>query len=393
MPTPTPADRVREIAPLLRETAAEGEAARALDYKAEAALIDAGVFRMMLPRSLGGEEVSLLEFGRTVREVARADGSAGWCAMISGVYAAFGGLLPRPGAEQVFADPRAVVAGSLAPLGQAVRVDGGYRVSGRWPFGSNGPHATWWCGGAALVKDGAPVMHPSGMRPEFRLAFFPASSVTIIDSWRSTGLCGTSSHDYAVDDVFVPDDLAFWFADPPVEAGPLYALPAIAAFGTAIAIVPLGIAQHALDEFVSLAATKKPTASQQTLAEKGSIHDRLGVVRADLEAAEAYLERAIAEAWEVVAAGGRVNWQQRGKLWLAATHTGTLALRAVESLYTMAGSTSVYAAGPLDRCLRDCRTAVQHVVTQYANYETAGKQQLGLDPRGGIWSFDDRGDG
>ncbi len=122
------------------------------------------------------------------------------------------------------------------------------------------------------------------------------------------------------------------------------------------------------------------------------MHDRVGVALATVEAATAYLERVVADAWAVVAAGGRLDWAQRGKLWLGSTHVAQLAMQATEQLYTIAGATAVYAAQEFDRCLRDARTAVQHVATQFVNYEIAGKQFLGLDIRDSRWAVDDRGD-
>ena len=142
-----PISRVREIQAILRLNAVEGEQQRAITNEAHEALVSAGLFDLMRPRSLGGQEADLLTMVRAVKETAKADGSAGWCAMISGVYSAMGGLLPRPGAEEVFAEPTTVIAGSLAPMGQAVKVPGGYKVSGRWTFGSNSAHANWFVGG------------------------------------------------------------------------------------------------------------------------------------------------------------------------------------------------------------------------------------------------------
>ena len=349
------------------------------------------MFDLARPRALGGEEVDLLTFVRTVKEAARADGSAGWCTMISGGYASLGGLLPRAGAAEVFGSGTTVIAGNLGPMGQAVRVPGGYRVRGRWPCGSNGPHAHWFVGGAMVLEADAPILLPNGM-PQITLVCVPRRDVTLIDTWTATGLCGTGSHDYAIADVFVPETRTFWFAEAPREPGPLYALPMVAAYGTAIAAVPVGIAEHTLELYAQLAPQKKPTRSPLTLQEKATVHDRVGVALATVAAATAYLERVVTEAWAVVAAGGRLDWAQRGQLWLGSTHAAQLAMQAIEQLYTIAGATAVYAASEFDRCLRDARTAVQHVTTQFVNYEIAGKQFVGLNIRDSHWAFDDRGD-
>jgi alkylation response protein AidB-like acyl-CoA dehydrogenase len=382
-------DRFEAVVPGLRDEAAEGEADRQLTASAHQALAASGVFDLFRPASMGGEEADLLSMIRAVRTLARGDGSAGWCAMLSGAYAAFGGLLPRSGAEEVFDKPATILAGQLAPGGQARRVEGGYRVSGRWPFGSNCRHAQWLVGGAIVFEDGRPVMIRDGL-PLIKLAVFRVSEATIFDTWRTTGLRATGSHDYGCEDVFVPHDRTFWFSDEAHEPGPLYRLPTVAAFGTAIAAVILGIADHAFDLLAEIAPTKKPTMSPWTLQEKPNVHDRVGVALATQQAGAAYLERAAAEAWAIAEAGRRPTFAERGRLWLAATHATQCALQATEAVYALAGSTSVHEDNVIDRCWRDARTAAQHVMTQYLNYEIAGKQRLGLAVQDSTWALDYR---
>lgn len=382
-------DRFEAVVPHLREEATAGEAARKLTVAAHQALVSSGVFDLFRPRSLGGEEADLLSMVQAIRTLARGDGSAGWCAMLSGAYAAFGGLLPRAGAEEVFDKSPTILAGQLGPNGQARRVDGGYRVSGHWPFGSNCHHAQWLVGGAIVFEDGQPIMLREGL-PLIKLVVFPQSEATIFDTWRTTGLRATGSHDYGCEDVFVPEDRTFWFSDDAPESGPLYRLPTVAAFGAVIAAVNLGIADHALDLLAEIAPAKKPIMSPFTLQQKANVHDRVGVALATLEAGAAYLERAAVDAWEIAKAGRRPTFAERGRLWLAATHATQCALQATEAVYAVSGSNSVYEANGIDRCLRDARTAAQHVMTQFLNYEIAGKQRLGLSVRDSTWALDCR---
>lgn len=382
-------DRFEIALPTLRNEAAAGEAARELTASAHQALARSGVFDLFRPRSMRGEEADLLSMIRAVRTLARGDGSAGWCAMLSGAYAAFGGLMPSAGAEEVFDKPATILAGQLAPGGQAQKVDGGYRISGRWPFGSNCRHAQWLVGGVILFEGGQPVMVRDGM-PLTRLAVFRKSEATIFDTWRTTGLRATGSHDYGCEDVFVPEARTFSFADEAYEPGPLYRLPIVAAFGTAIAAVNLGIADHALDLLAEIAPSKKPTMSAWTLQQKANVHDRVGVALATHEAGAAYLERAALDAWAIAGAGRRPTFAERGRLWLAATHATQCALQATEAVYGLAGSNAVYEDNVIDRCLRDARTGAQHVMTQFLNYEIAGKQRLGLSVQDSTWALDCR---
>ena len=280
------------------------------------------------------------------------------------------------------------------PNGIAVEVDGGYRVTGRWPQGSGACHADWFLGGAVIVRDGEPVIGPAGV-PVMRELWFPADEVQIIDTWTTTGLRGTASHDYAVEDVFVPADRSCWFMEPPTEPGPLYQMAPIVMFATFISAVPLGIARHALDEFVALSQRKVPVLSQDVLADKPVANTKLGRAKALVESGHAYVRGLLAEQWAAVGDGHRPTMADRGALWLAAAHAGQTALEAIELLFGAAGADAVYATSPLDRCLRDARTAVQHICTQEVNYEVAGRFSSGRveSTMASHWIMDYRGEG
>jgi alkylation response protein AidB-like acyl-CoA dehydrogenase len=164
----------------------------------------------------------------------------------------------------------------------------------------------------------------------------------------------------------------------------------VAGFGLGISAVSVGIAWHALDVFCALAETKKQILSELALREKSAVQERVGQVYATLDAADAYLERAATDAFAIAESGRPFTWRERGRLWLAATHAAQTSVQAVESLYTVTGGGAVYAATGLDRCMRDVRTAAQHIMTQILNYEVAGKEVMGLPVFDSIWSFDAR---
>jgi alkylation response protein AidB-like acyl-CoA dehydrogenase len=268
-------EAVRALAPLISEHADSIESERCLPESVVGAMRDAGVFRSFIPRALGGTEADPVTFCRVVEELARADGSTGWCAMLCGSYGLFGGLLPAAAAREIFADPDAIVAGSLAPTGTARAVAGGYQLSGRWSFGSGIAHSTWVLGGSRVLDGDAPRQTPRGT-PEVRLLFFARSDVEIIDTWHVGGLRGTGSHDYRVQDLFVPDHRTCWFTEEPVELGPLYALPLIALSTALMAGVVLGIARHALDALEELAAVKTPARAQIVLREDPVARAKIG---------------------------------------------------------------------------------------------------------------------
>lgn len=382
---------VRSMQDTIRAGSTDLDQTRAVPSSIIEALRGAGVFRMLAPRQIGGAEADPLSFFDVVEAASCGDGSVGWVTMIGGCYATFGGLLPESGAAELFGDPSTISAGAFRPDGSAVEVEGGYRVSGRWALGSGSTHATWFIGGCIVLRDGKPVMTPGGA-PLMREVFLPASDVRVIDTWNSTGLRGTASHDYAVDNVFVPASRTLWFQDPPVCERSLYRMPPIAMFATFISAVPLGIAAHAIESFVALARAKKPALTGGVVAERPVAQATLGRAHALVAGGRAYVRGALADLWQRVSTGHSPTVADRGALWTAATHAAHGAHDAIQLLYSAAGASAVYADCALDRCLRDARTAVQHVVLQQNNYEHAGRLLLAETDPPRVWLMDYRGE-
>jgi indole-3-acetate monooxygenase len=328
---------------------------------------------------------------RVVEEVSRADGAAGWCMAIGGAYGAFGGYLRAEAACEIYgSDPLVRTAGQFQPLGNAVVEDGGYRVTGRWPLGSGCQHSSWIVGGCRILDGEQPRLRPDG-RPVTRILFFPAVDCEILDTWHSIGLRGTGSHDYAVADVFVPAARALSFRDPPVEPGPLYAIPTIALFVTVLAAVPLGIARHAIDIVRDLARTKITGRSGRRLNEDATMQANLGIAEAALRSARSFLYETLEMTWEAVSAGQELGIEQRAMLWLASTHTAAAAKQAAELMFSAGGSASPYASTGVERCVRDIHAAGQHITLAPPNYQMAGQAFLNLDMRTSpLLSMDDR---
>ena len=377
------------LAPLVREHADLIESERRLPEPVIRALTVLGIFRSFVPRALGGAEADPVTFCRAVEELARTDGSTGWVAMLCGSCGLFGGLLPEAAAREIYADPDVIVAGTLAPTGSARVVDGGYRVRGRWSFGSGILHSTWVLGNCR-VYDGEELRLTPGGAPETRLLFFPRSEVEILDTWRTGGLRGTGSHDFAVEDVFVPAHRSCRFAEAPVQPGPLYALPYIVLSTALMAGVALGIARHALDALEELATVKTPARSQALLREDPLARAQIGEAEGLLRAGQAFLYQELERTWDAVRSEGWLTRKQHGLLRLAGVQAVGLALQAVDLAFRAGGGSSIYAASPLERCLRDIRAAAQHHVLIPANYEIAGQLFLGFDLAGTFWGRDYR---
>ena len=367
------------LASVVRAAADRAERERRLPRDIVESMIDGGIFRMCLPRSVGGFEFHPATMIGIIEELAAADGSAGWCAMIaatSGVVAAY---LDAETAREIYGDPRAVSGGVYAPHGQALAVDDRYRVSGRWPFASGCEHCTWLMG-ACIVRNGAgPRLLPNGM-PDSRLVLFPAADARIVDTWAVMGLQGTGSHDIEVTALDVPARRSVSLvSDPPRERGPLYAFPVFGLLATGIAAVALGIARHAVTELVMLAAGKRPTGSRRRLAERAVVQAQVAEAEALVGAAHAFLLDTVGRAWDTAAAENTMPLPVRAAVRLAATHATQSAARAVDLMYEAGGGTSVYRTSLLQRLFRDVHVVTQHIMTAQPTYELVGRLLLGLD--------------
>jgi alkylation response protein AidB-like acyl-CoA dehydrogenase len=382
----TPEAIVASVEPAIRQHAASGEIERRLAPEVVAAMVDAGVFLAWIPKALGGLEMDPLSVLRIFEGIAHTDGSAAWVASNSTNATLLGQILPDDGAVEVFSDPKVLLAGAAFPPGAAVPVEGGYRITGQWNFGSACDYATW-LGGAALIMDGeAPRLGPDG-NPVMVLALFPAADVEIVDNWNTLGLRGTGSHDYRVQDVFAPERRVAVFApfDHPGTAykGPLYRM-GFWLDAIRIAITALGIARAALDAFVELAQAKTPNGIQSVLADRAVVQDQVARARAMIEAGRAAVYQSVGDAWEYVNSGPRITTNEGISMALASSFGVELAVKAVDLLQGLAGTTGIRAEHPFQQYFRDIHTINQHALANASRFESLGKIILG---RQSDWAF------
>ena len=374
---------VRELIPTIRAAAGEIERARRLTPEIVDALKAAGVFRMAMPREWGGPEVDLLTQTRIIETLAYADGSTGWCAMINsdgGYYSAF---LDQSVAREIFHDLDAPTASSLVFSGDAIAVDGGYRVSGRWPFCSGCQHSQWFVGMCNVVENGAPRLNEKGY-PERRFCFMSMAEGEILDTWHTTGLRGSGSNDFAVKELFIPEERSCVVWPRMRRSGPLYSYPLLFAYN--LPGVTLGIAQNAIDTFVETAARKQTTMSNLTgqkvmLREEAYVQSAVARAEAMVGSARCYLYETMGSLWQSLVDGVQPSVTQRARFRIAIVNAHETSVEAVQSLYKCYGGASVYASGPFDRCLRDVLTINQHTMNSLKLYETAGKVLLGMELR------------
>lgn len=380
-PVAGPLERARRLRPIIERAASQVERERALSPDLLADLHAGKMFRLLLPRSLGGEELEPAAYLQVIEEIARADGSTAWCvAQASGCSMSAAYLAPRIG-QEIFGTPESVLAwGPSGPNAKAVRVEGGYRVTGTWLFASGSRHAQW-LGGHSPVLDaqGEPVPGPDG-KPLERTMMFPKSSASVTDVWHVVGLKGTGSDTYAVTDLFVPEAYSFTReADQDRrESGPLYRFTTFQLYGVGFAGVALGLGRACLDTFIELAGVKAPKAYARLLRENAVIQSQVALSEAKLQSSRAFLLQVLDEMWRTATRGEDFTMAQRAALRLAGTYAVHQAKDVVDTVYHAAGATAIFESNPFERRFRDVHTVIQQIQAQAANFELAGQLLLGM---------------
>ena len=375
-------EAAQRIASLVRACRDEGERERRLPAQVLAAMHEACLFRMYIPKALDGLEIDPITSMIIVEEIARADAATAWNLMLGATYGLWAAFLPEDAAREIYGAPDAVVAGALRPTGRARPVDGGFVVDGRWSFASGIRHSAWWNAGCLVVAEGGRDEDASRpLTPEPWLVFFPAGDGELIDNWDVGGLRGTGSHDYSVSGLFVPRARAIPFNVAPRAPGPLYRLPRQALLDNTMAALPLGIARTAIDTLVEIAASgKRPAGAGAPLAERTTVQADVARAEALYLSGRAFLYDTVAQSWEAAQAARELSVRELAVLRLARTHAVQAAVQAVDLMYTGAGGAAVYTRNPLERCFRDIHTVTQHVSMNPANYEVSGRLLLGLAP-------------
>ena len=365
-------DRVTdELAALARSLAPEAEKLRRLPEELVARLRVSGLFRAGAPAATGAAEAPPAQTLRLAETVARGDASAGWCVSIAATSSLLGGWLSPAGLTEVFGDAENVAAGVWAPRGAARRVDGGYRVSGRWSFCSGITHSDYLFGGC--VVDGGGEGHGTP-----RVLAMPVGELEIVDTWQTSGLNATGSHDAVADDVFVPEHRSLWLFDPPTSEAALYRFPILGFFALSIAAAALGNARGAIDDLQELAARKLGLGSSRTLAQRSATWSVVAQNEAALRAARAFYYQAVDDAWRAAqsSASAPVSVELRTAIRLAATHATRTAADVARAMYDLGGGAAIYADSPLQRRFRDAHAATAHFQVNAATWELCGRLLL-----------------
>src|SRR5579871_1001194 len=366
-------ERARALAPLIAREADEIERTRRLTPAVTAALIENGLYRALLPRSLGGHEAPLATFMQMQEEIAKADASTAWCLGQCSVCAMVAAYLDPDAANEIFNNPPGILAwGAIAHEARAVL--GGYRATARWDFASGSRQASWLGAHVRIVEeDGTPRKKADGT-PEIRTILFPVTSATMHDVWDVIGLKGTGTDSYSVDDLFIPEKFAAPRDEPSArrEAGPLYKISTHYVFAMGFAATSLGLARAMLDSANELSRKKTPQ-GLSAMRENNAVQGLIGRTEASLRAAKAYLYSTAAEVWRELEGGAPMTEAHRIAMRIAATWTIHQSTSVVDTAYHMAGATAVFAANPFERRFRDMHTIAQQIQARDTHYEDAGR--------------------
>jgi indole-3-acetate monooxygenase len=381
---------VEDLEPLVRRYADEGERNRRLSQEVVDALVEAGMCRLLLPRSLGGLEVDPVTCSAIVESIAGLDSAAGWSLQAGNLGAWWAARLPAEGTEEIYGrTPSAMMSAAFHPPQQAREADGGYRITGRGPLASNIHHAPWLFL-TALVMDGEQPRMAGGM-PEMIGLVLRASEVEILDTWYSLGMRGTDSNDVVVHDVFVPASRTFplapQFTPGPHHRGPLYRFPPIGASVFTIAPVALAVGRGAIAAVRDLVQHKTAFGYARPLRERNAIQASIARAEGMLRAARLLYYDTMERAWERTLAGEPATLEHKADLQLAGAHAAAAASTVADMMHRVAGTTGVYARSPIERHFRDAQTLRHHGFMSENRFEAVGQVYCGVTPEFAMLAF------
>ncbi|HEX5326837.1 MAG TPA: acyl-CoA dehydrogenase family protein [Acetobacteraceae bacterium] len=371
--------RARALIPLLQAAGPRIDAGRELPDDVLDAMHANRMFRLLLPRSVGGEELDAATYVQVVEAIAMGNGSAAWCMNQNSGCSMTAAYLAPAVARRLFAGPRGVLAWGQGKS-RATKVEGGWRVSGTWLFASGSRHASWLGGHCPTFEaDGTPRLTEEG-KPFERTMLFPREAAKIEDVWHVLGLRGTGSDSYSVEDMFIADAYSVT-RDREAERqeeGLLYRFSTGNIYASGFGAVGLGIARAMLDEFTRLAAVKTAALSASPMRDSAVVQSLIGISDAKLRATRTWLIRVLTDVGASVAQSGQMTLAERLDIRQAATFAIHQAREVVNAIWHEAGATAIFDTGPFERRFRDMNTVSQQVQGRHSHFETIGQHRLGM---------------
>jgi alkylation response protein AidB-like acyl-CoA dehydrogenase len=379
-------ERALELKPMLFAAGDECEKHRQVPEHIVEAMVERGIFKMLLPKSIGGGELDPLTYTAVLEILAQGDGSPAWCLGQNSGCSMTAPYLSHEMAVEVFGGPRGILAwGPEIPgAGKCIAVKGGYRATGRWGFATGSRHASWLGAHCPVFEeDGSPRLGANG-RQIVRTMLVPKSEATIIDNWQVLGLRGTGSDSYELKDHFVPEERTSIRDNPEErrEIGPLYQFTSGMIYAMSFSHVSLGIARGAYDSFIEIARDKIPRGAKDTLRTNNVIQSQISQCEAKLRSARAYLRGVVAEMWDDAQRNGKISPEHHPQLRLSATWAIHQARDVVATVYHAAGAGAIFESNPLERRMRDIHAGTQQGQGRPIHFETVGQLLMGLPPEG-----------
>ena len=378
-----PVVRARDLGPAIAAAADEIERSQCIPEPLLTQIHDARLARILLPRSVGGDQLEPWTYLGAIEEISRHDGSVGWNLFVANSAALIAPFIPLPTARAIFADPRAWVAWGPPNQCKAQAVAGGYRVSGEWHFASGCRQATWMGAHCAVIEpDGSARLNRLG-RPTIRTLLFPKEHAEPIHDWNPIGMRGTASEGYRLTDLFVPEAYSGTREDPALrrDSGALYAFTMQGLYAVGVAGVGFGIARAMLDGFIALAAEKAPRGLQR-LADSPVVQADVARREAQLGSARAWLVEILKDVWAGAGEVAPIDLAARVRVRLGCAHAIGSAVEVADYVFKAAGTSAIFPGTPFERRFRDIHTLSQQIQSREAHFEAVGRAMFNGDPDG-----------
>lgn len=380
---PDAVSRARSIGPAIAAVADDIERTQEIPEPELTALHESRLFRMLLPRSAGGDQLPPWVYLRAVEEMGRHDGSVAWNIFVANSSALIAPFIPLESARTIYGDPRGLISWGPPNQHKAISAPGGYRLTGAWHFSSGIRQASWLGAHCNVVEPDGSLRLNRFSRPTMRTLLFPRDRATPIHDWHTLGMRGTASEGYSVKDLFVPEAFSGTREDPTLrrDRGPLYAFTMAGLYAVGVAGVALGIARGMLDAFVTLATEKAPR-NLARLADTPAVQAELARSEAALGASRAWLVEILREVWQRADDVMPIEARDRALVRLGCSHAIGNAVAVADWVYKAAGTSSIFLGTPFERRFRDIHTLSQQIQSRDAHYETVGRILLNGDPDG-----------
>ena len=371
----------RKIAAELPSLNREIETTRNIPSTIVDRLKTAGIFHALVPKELGGAETHPLSLIEIIKQISKGDAAVGWNVMIGTTTGLLAASLSKVHARAIYgSEPGVLTVGVTAPSGVATSVKGGFLVNGRWGWGSGAVHADWVCGGCVVKEENNEKSLERKAAPEVWLMMFSKDQIQLEDTWQVSGMKGTGSNHFSVENAFVPAGRQVLLGTPTHNASPLYKFPTLGLLALGVSSVSLGIGHRALEGFKELANKKIPTGNTATLRDNHHAKMALAKATADIESAEAYIQATVEKCFDAAEKGQKLSSSERNRLRLAAANATLKSAEAVDALYEAGGGSSIYDENILQRCFRDVHVTTQHIMVAKPIFEMTGKALI-MDPQ------------